>query len=399
MSWYDEVEQGQRYYAEIKSGLLGKKNVIGLVVNKTDMEVTAFHVDEGIIEKESQTYYFDYSEIKSVYAGEIEGKTGLIIEYRYKYNSSYITARRENEKIILPDIPDTEKWVTMINSAKEKIEVQEREKQEKKRERELKAVEKEQNAVDFYKKCYDFHIKENTPCYELFREENKFAAIYIGEDKSLNFLKIDGYGEEESNGIIPYDKIHYYDNAGDIHYVTDIHGTYSNYGGSITGGNFSKLASAGGGVLFGFMGMTAGALLSYKPTEYKADSTSFKIDSDVKKIDARSVILNFYSDMKKQYIDIELPSDIYNFLQTYLPEKKQNIVLELEKKAIIEQELLGVESEEKRKLEVKKQQGVDANDSIEAFKLKVDKLKMMKDADLLTVEEFNIEKAKLLEML
>lgn len=103
--------------------------------------------------------------------------------------------------------------------------------------------------------------------------------------------------------------------------------------------------------------------------------------------------------MKKQYIDIELPSDIYNFLQTYLPEKKQNIVLELEKKAIIEQELLGVESEEKRKLEVKKQQGVDANDSIEAFKLKVDKLKMMKDADLLTVEEFNIEKAKLLEML
>ena len=71
--------------------------------------------------------------------------------------------------------------------------------------------------------------------------------------------------------------------------------------------------------------------------EQKAINTSFSIDSDIKKIDDRSVILNFYSEMKKQYIDIELPRDIYNFLQTYLPEKKYGIVDELEKKTIVHQ--------------------------------------------------------------
>ena len=37
-------------------------------------------------------------------------------------------------------------------------------------------------------------------------------------------------------------------------------------------------------------------------------------NKDIKKIDDRNVILNFYSEIKKQYIDIELPQDIYNFI-------------------------------------------------------------------------------------
>lgn len=83
------------------------------------------------------------------------------------------------------------------------------------------------------------------------------------------------------------------------------------------------------------MGMAVGTALTYKPAEQKAVNTSFSIDSDIKKIDDRSVILNFYSDIKKQYIDIELPQDIYNFLQTNLPEKKYGIVDELEKKTVV----------------------------------------------------------------
>ncbi len=150
-------------------------------------------------------------------------------------------------------------------------------------------------------------------------------------------MKIDGYAHEENNGIITYENIHYYEKAGNVSYVTDIHGNYSSFGGSMTGGKFSKLATVGGGVLFGFMGMALGAALTYKPAEQKAINTSFSIDSDIKKIDDRSVILNFYSEMKKQYIDIELPRDIYNFLQTYLPEKKYGIVDELEKKTIVHQ--------------------------------------------------------------
>ena len=117
-----------------------------------------------------------------------------------------------------------------------------------------------------------------------------------------------------------------------MHYISEIHGDYSSYGGSVVGGNFSKLATLGGGLLFGMMGMTAGALLTYKPSQTEGVKTNFSFDSNIKQIDTRNVILNFYSDAKKQYIDIELPNDINNFLQTHLPEKKYNIVSELEKK-------------------------------------------------------------------
>ena len=142
--------------------------------------------------------------------------------------------------------------------------------------------------------------------------------------------------------------------------------------------------------------MTAGALLTYKPAEYKGAQTSFHIDSDVKKINERSVILNYYSDIKRQYIDIEMPADIYNFLQTHLPNKKYGIVLELEKKAAIQQELSAKETE---KLEMNSDDEKAQLDSMEVFKTKIAKLKMMRDADLLTEEEFKAEKAKLLTML
>ena len=141
-----------------------------------------------------------------------------------------------------------------------------------------------------------------------------------------------GYTQEESNGVISFEDIHYYEKAGEIHYVTDIRGSCSNYGGSITGGNISKLAAAGGGLLFGMLGMAAGALLTYKPAEIKSGGTQFDINSDVKVVVSRCVILKFYSETQIQYLDIELPADIYNFLQTHLPEKKYNIVLELEKR-------------------------------------------------------------------
>ena len=39
------------------------------------------------------------------------------------------------------------------------------------------------------------------------------------------------------------------------------------------------------------------------------------------------------------------------------------------------------------------------NNQMEAFKVKVEKLKMMREADLLTEEEFKEEKTKLLKML
>ena len=67
------------------------------------------------------------------------------------------------------------------------------------------------------------------------------------ELKSLNFLKIDGYAQEENNGVIEYKNIHYYDKAGNVSYVADINGNYTSFVGGVTGGNFSKLAAVGGG--------------------------------------------------------------------------------------------------------------------------------------------------------
>lgn len=311
----------------------------------------------------------------------------------------------EEVTIVLPGITENEKCIKTILSTKEQFFI----KLNKKRlleanimqKQEQIQLQKENNSFEFYEKCYKNHIKENTPIYTLVNKKNKIAAIYIGEDKSLNFLKIDGYSEEDNNGVIEYDDIHYYEKAGNTSYVSDFHGNFSNYGGSITGGNFSKIAAVGGGLLFGLMGIALGTALTYEPIKQEPATANLTIDSDIKKIDSRNVILNFYSESKKQFIDIELPQDIYNFLQTYLPDKKLGIVEEIEKKAAITNSVtptnnttsvLPLTAEETIE---KHQKIISSND----FKLKIEKLKMMQDAGLLSDNEFDIEKKKLLEQI
>lgn len=116
-------------------------------------------------------------------------------------------------------------------------------------------------------------------------------------------------------------------------------------------------------------------------------------------------MLNFYSETKKQYIDIELPQDIFNFLQTYLPEKKYGIVNELEKKTVVHQSTDIIENGSLLKVAVKsetssiEQKETTEINSMENFKLKVEKLKMMKEAGLLSDEKFEQEQAKLLDMI
>lgn len=400
MSWYDTIEREiDSFYAENTGGLFSKKFITKLIVYPTRFEVTAFPVYDGVIQKESKTFYFEYPEVKKIYEDKIDGKSGIVIEYI----TNSVVAGGGMEKIIILGITEKEKWVDLLRTTKENLAEKNRKEEEDKKAKELQtkleSEKRENDALSFFTSCYNFHISEDTPSYELLRERYKLATIYIGKDRSLNFLKIDGYGQEESNGIIPFEKIHYYEKAGNIHYIADVHGSYSSYGGSVTGGNFSKLATVGGGLLFGMMGMTAGALLTYKPAQTKGGTTRFELESDAKKIDERSVILNFYSDTKKQYIDIELPADIYNFLQTYLPEKKHNIVLELEKKAAVQQASKQIESGEVLRVASDNSQKDIVDNQMEAFKIKVEKLKMMRDADLLTEDEFRIEKEKILQML
>ena len=190
-----------------------------------------------------------------------------------------------------------------------------------------------EESKEFYTNCLKFHNVNNKPRFDLYikEEENKAIIVYINKDKSLNFLKVDGDAKEDEVGIISYDKIHYYEKAGNVHYVSEINGSYSSFGGSLTGATFSKKAALFSGIMFGPMGMATATLMSYKPAQQKPAETHFDLTSETKRIDERNVMLNFFSDERKQYIDVELPQEIYNFLQTYLPEKKYEIVSEVER--------------------------------------------------------------------
>ena len=389
------------YYGEYKTGIFGKRNNVRLEIYPSTIAGIGFTLYESEFGGSAISFEISMDNFIRVYGDKIGKDQALCIEY-----SSNSVVNSGKSLITIPGIQDMNKWVAIIETAKEKFD-SEKDRKEKIRIEQQEAqnqlaIEREQAAEKFYQDCYSFHIKESTPTYQLFCEKNKVALIYIGDGKSLNFLKIDGYVQEENNGIIAYDNIHYFDKAGNISYVTDIHGSYSSYGGSMNGGNFSKLATVGGGLLFGVMGMAMGAALTYEPAQQEAIETTFSIDSDIKKIDDRSVILNFYSDMKKQYVDIELPQDIYNFLQTYYPEKKYSTVDELERKTIFQQssDVVGGESLLKsnvtsEKALIEKKEAL----SIDEFREKVEKLKLMKEAGLLSTDQFEVEQAKLLEML
>lgn len=392
------------YYGEFKNGIFGKKTTIRLRIYPSHIEGDGFAFYDNQLSNTAYSFEISNDDIEKVYIDEVGKETVLLIEYNFKS-----VVNNKKSTLALPGMADAKKWLKIVEETKiafiEKKQQQQQIKTEQEEEQRKLAAEKEQKALQFYQDCYCFHIKESTPVYQLFSDQNKIALIYIDEKKNLNFLKIDGYAQEESNGVITYENIHYYEKAGNVSYATDIHGNYSSFGGSMTGGKFSKLAVVGGGGLFGFMGMALGAALTYKPAEQKPANTSFSIDSDIKKIDDRSVMLNFYSEMKKQYIDIELPQDIYNFLQTYLPEKKYGIVDELEKKTVVHQSTDMIENGRLLKVDIRseatpaEQIELQETNAMESFKLKVEKLKIMKDAGLLSDEKFAEEQAKLLNMI
>lgn len=366
------------YYGEYKSGLLSKKYDIKLGVYSSKLVGMGFEYYNNGLSKEVFSFEIICSEILKIYIDKINKAETLFIEYR---GASIVKDKKS--VVALPGMDNVERWLNLVEVTTQKYKQQQREKQQlelKRQEESHKAIiQIDEKAKKFYEKCYMFHVKETTPSYQLFANKNKIALIYIDQNKALNFLKIDGYSQEENNAVISHENIHYYEKAGSISYSTDIHGNYSSFGGSITGGNFSKLASVGGGLLFGTMGMAMGAALTYKPIKQTPMTTTFSLDSDIKRIDDRSVILNFYSETKRQYVDIELPQDIYNFLQTYLPEKRYGLVDELEKKSIINQSGGNVECSD--------------------FKQKIEKLKMMKEAGLLSDEKFREEQEKLLQMI
>ena len=240
-------------------------------------------------------------------------------------------------------------------------------------------------------------VPQETPVYPLVSEDYRKAVIFIGKDRSLNFLSIDGVEKTESVGTIPYEKIHYYDTAGNIHYTTDISGEMNTFGGSFKGASFSKTGVILGALFGGFAGGAVAMAASYRPGEVTAPNTTVNIKSDVHKIDDRSVMLNYYSDLRGQYMDLELPNDIYNFLQTHLPDKRYGIVTEIEKREAVrahESDAVLLETAKAPQPMI-----AEKKDDMDDFKRKVEKLKTLKEAGLLTDEEFIEERNKLLAMI
>ena len=315
---------------------------------------------EGIKNFDGTTYTYDidFEDLCSVDISTANGQKCLTIEFK---SPSLFDSDNKSVLYIL-GLSDFEKCQRLILHYKDlHFHFIEQQKQIK-IEREEKTKHKEMEAKEFFDECYRFHVSENTPTFQIFSEKNKVVLIYIDNHKALNFLKIDGY---------------------------------SSFGGSLTGATFSKKAALFHGIMFGPIGMAAATLMSYKPSQQKQSETHFDLSSETKRIDERNVILNFYSDERKQYVDIELPQDTYNFLQTYLPDKRYSIVTELEKHTAVQNIAQGTARldapadtpklpKEKTKL------------SIDEFKEKVEKLKIMYEAGMLTDVEFANAKTELL---
>ena len=389
------------YYGEFKKGIFGKKHSMKLFVYPSYLSGIGFVWYDGELSDDAFTFDIDIAEIAEISIINVKGDNGLKISYKSKKS---IISNDYSNTVIMGISKMTEANDLLVNIRQKYLEELRKEEDTRKRlelETELRKAEELKSANQFYSDCYKFHISDNdNPFFELFKENLQIALIYIDKSRGINFLKIDGNSHEESNGVIPFSKIHYYEKAGTIHYTTELNSSYSSFGGSLTGGTFSKKAALWGGLLLGPMGMAGGALLTHKPAKIELPSTSFNITSEVKKIDDRNVILNYYSDIHKQYIDIELPADLYNFLQTYLPEKKYDIVIELEKKSAVHQATKQIEngsfisSYDNMQVKIEQQ-----NDGMDLFKQKLEKLKLMYDTGILNDAEFEAEKKKLLEIL
>lgn len=247
-------------------------------------------------------------------------------------------------------------------------------------------------------------VQEKYPLYIFEENDDLVAFMYINENKDLFIKSIDKIQMESIESVILYKDIHYYEKAGNIHYVSDIDINYSDqsFAGSFVPGKISLTPAVLGGLLLGPMGMGAGAIIGNKPAHFvdsPKNSSKMSAKSEVHKIDDRSVILNYYSEKYKQYKDIELPKDIYNYLQTHIAEKKHDIVSELERKTALHQaesqiktgEIFNIGSkQENAKIEEK------TVNPMEEFKAKVEKLKIMKEAGMLSDEEFNAKRDELL---
>ena len=380
------MESIQRYYCEYKKGLLGKKHYISIEIFGDAVTVCGFtSFGDEYSKPQTSTIRIPYEKLVDARVTKVNGMIYINI------------SEKSGTQLYCPGLDDPEQICEEIKKAKQ-IHMQKLQQIERNKrvDREIKRQEIEKavnESKEYYNKCFEFHIKnEDNPYCILNQASNLLCAIYLDRDRNLNILKIDGNEKTEICARIEYDKIHYFEKAGAIHYVSTVDGHYKNYGGDFTGATFSKSATVLGGLLFGTMGLAGGALLSAKPSSYSTPENKIDISSTIQQINDKNVLLNYYSDMRKQFLDMQLPSEAYNFLQTYIPEKRYEIVTELEKQAAISK---NKEEIVEPSIKGNGQQKI----SMDEFKASVDKLKYMYESGMITEDVYETKKIELMNQI
>lgn len=328
-----------------KNGLFNSKK-LNITLSFHDTTITGSGLklseDMGFVH---QALNVEYSSIKNYEECDFENGKALKIDtyvllHGNYWNDSYIFPF-EPKFMTSEVIKSLEEHINNYIEKQNKIEEEKNARLRRQQEREEQHKAYLAELQRYYDSVYNFHIHESTPVYAIDKGEMSCFVAFIGEDKSMNFLFIDARSNSEIHSVISYDEIHYYEKAGAVHYATTVNADYTSgqlFGGSFVGGKISTGMAALGGMLFGPMGMAIGAMSSYTPAKYTPPTytpSKLNISSEITKIDDRSIILNYYSQQHKQFVDIELPQEMFNFMQTFLPDKKYAIVIEKEKQAAL----------------------------------------------------------------
>lgn len=309
MSWDSLVGRVCSYYGKYKKSLFSKEQKIELFIYNDYIEGRGFKIIDNELVESIYSFRYDFQDILEVKLSSYNGTQAIFIT---AYNSS-IAMKKSNSTTILPNIENYEDAIEKIKSVQNEYLEEENRKKIALEEAEKKMALLRQEQEKFFNDCYNFHLNNGRPRYIFKHEDLDCVVLYLNDSKDLNFLFIDGRNKLENNGIIEYSKIHYYEKAGSIHYTTDVNAHYSSFAGSFTSEFFSRATTYGPNYLYGPMGLIQGDLLFHSNSQLVTSNVDFKITSKINKIDDRNVILNYYSDVQKQFIDLELPADIYNF--------------------------------------------------------------------------------------
>lgn len=361
-----------------------------------DIEVTEFYnfriFMRGFINNQYATTCFKADDIFQIELSE------------YKKNKAVVVSGKDEENnqisIYLPEfnVAEVKECVDRVKKEKEKEEEEKIIRAQKRKEEAIEHQKREEEVLLFVKEQYH-DIKDSEPVY-IFEENDDYVTfMYIDKAKSITIKSVNKLEKEMVASTVKYEHIHYYEKAGAIHYVADFNVEYQTQllAGSFVPSKLRLTPAVVGGLIFGPMGMAVGAMMGYESSHFDISNSQQRaeVNSKVNKIDDRSIILNYYSEKHKQYMDIELPQETYNFLQTHLEEKKYDIVLEAEKRKYVSD--MTRDSSVQRIEETPKTRIEDKKMTLEEFEVAAKKLKIMFENNLISEEEFTTKKLKLFD--